>query len=181
MRTAVVVSLFVAASLCAQDGGWVRDWERAQRERPASIAEEGRIAPAGEPGTPMVVRGMIVEADGRTPVADVVVFAYQTDDAGVYNARGKSGWRLRGWAKSGADGRFAFHTIRPGSYPGRRNPAHIHVTIEGPGLQRRWTEEVQFADDPLADRSRPGVLPVTTRNGVQYVDYLIRVEERGKF
>ena len=95
----------------------------------------------------------------------------------VYNVPGRRGWRLKGWAMSDAQGRFELHTIRPGSYPRTRTPAHIHVTIEGPRLQRRWTEDIQFADDPFA---RDG-LPVSTRNGVQHVDYEIRIADTNKF
>lgn len=177
-----MVLLFIASPLCAQDGGWVREWERAQKERPATIASVGRIAPAGEPGTPMVVHGRVLRNDGVTPAPDVVVFAYQTDAGGVYNRNGARGWRLRGWARSDAEGRFELRTIRPGSYPRGRTPAHIHVTIDGPGLPRRWTEEIRFADDPLLlERERRGALQVTTRGGVQHVDYIIRITDQGRF
>ncbi len=110
----------------------------------------------------------------------VIVFAYHTDRTGVYNRPGVRDWRLKGWAKTDEQGRFEFRAIRPGSYPGLRPPpAHIHVTIDGPGLPRRWTEEIEFADDPLlADKAH--ALPVTTRNGVQHVNYTIRVKETGK-
>lgn len=175
MKFRLVVCLFSAVTLIAQDGDWVRDWEAAQQQRPASMSSIGRIAPSNEPGTPMIVHGRIVPAK-----EGLIVFAYQTDRTGVYNKPGSRGWRLRGWAKSDAQGRFELRTIRPGSYPGSRNPAHIHVTVEGPGLPRRWTEEIQFADDPLM-QNRPGALPVTTQNGVQHVNYTIRVEEKGRF
>ena len=179
--TLFAFSILVSTVMCAQDPQWVRDWEEAQRQRPATIGSAGRIAPLAEPGIPMVVRGRVVKADGRTPVPGVIVFAYQTDRSGVYNEAGLPGWRLRGWAKSDAQGRFELRTIRPGSYPGTRTPAHIHVTIDGAGIPRRWAPEIQFADDPFTDRNGRGVLPVTVKNGIQYVDYRIRVEERGKF
>lgn len=181
MKTSVAAIVLFASTALAQDREWVRDWESAQRQRPATIGSSVRIAPAGEPGTPMVVRGRVLQPDGK-PAPGVIVFAYQTDRTGVYNAAGRRGWRLQGWARTDARGRFELHTIRPGSYPGSRNPAHIHVTIEGPGLPRRWSEEIQFADDPLIrDKGRPGVLPVTTRGGTQYVDYTIRIAESGRF
>jgi len=175
MKLSFLVCVFSAVALMAQDGDWVRDWVAAQQQRPASVSSIGRIAPSNEPGTPMIVHGRIVP-----PRPDVIVFAYQTDAAGVYNKPGNRGWRLKGWAKTDAEGRFELRTIRPGSYPGTRNPAHIHVTIEGPGLPRRWTEEIQFADDPLM-QNRAGALPVTTRNGVQHVNYTIRVKNDGLF
>jgi hypothetical protein len=133
-RTVAASALALAATIaCAQDAQWLRDYQRAQSTRPEQIRPVARIAPASEPGTPLVIHGRVLGADGKTPLPGVVVFAYQTDRGGVYNARGESGWRLRGWARSDAQGRFEFRTIRPGSYPGTRNPAHVHLTIEGPG------------------------------------------------
>ena len=179
--TAIAISLFVAVTLCAQDREWLAMWEDAQRARPASIASTSRIAPATEPGTPLVVHGRVVQKDGVTPAAGITVFAYQTDATGVYNARGVRGWRLKGWAKSDAQGRFEFRTIRPGSYPGTRNPAHIHITIDGPRLQRRWTDDVNFRGDPFLRADAKTALPVTTRAGVQHVDYTIRIADSGTF
>lgn len=176
MKTRLAVLLFLSTTLAAQDQGWVRDWVRAQQQRPGTIGTISRIAPANEPGTPLIVHGRIVPAK-----EGVIVFAYHTDRTGVYNRPGVRDWRLKGWVKTDAQGRFEFRTIRPGSYPGLRPPpAHIHVTIDGPRLPRRWTEEIEFADDPLlADKTR--ALPVTTRNGVQHVNYTIRVKEEGLF
>ncbi|HYH08904.1 MAG TPA: hypothetical protein VEK11_17760 [Thermoanaerobaculia bacterium] len=180
MNKFIALALFIAMPALAQDREWLALWEEAQRHRPKSIPSVTRIAPANEPGTPLVVRGRIVQSDGTKPAAGVIVFAYQTDAAGVYNHNRARGWRLRGWARTDAQGRFTFHTIRPGSYPGTRIAAHIHLTVEGPGLQRRWTHDVNFRDDPFAPRS-PHTLAVTTSKGVQYVDYLYRIVDDGRF
>lgn len=173
MRKTLPLLVLVATFVVAQDFDWVRDWERAQRGRPANVPSIARIAPQSESGIPLIVHGRI-----EPPRANVVVFAYQTDRTGVYNAKGQHGWRLHGWARSDAQGRFEFRTIRPGSYPRSSNPAHIHITVDAPGLSRRWTTEIQFADDPLLKK---GGLPVTTRNGVQHVNYTIRITDEGKF
>lgn len=178
--TGMLLALFLAVVLHAQDLDWVRDWENAQRARPTSIASVARIAPANELGTPLVVHGRVFGQDGK-PAVGVVVFAYQTDATGVYNVGNARGWRLRGWARSDAQGRFEFRTIRPGSYPGSRNPSHIHITIDGPRLPRRWAEEVNFRDDPFVSASSKHALPVTTRAGVQHVDYTIRIAAGGTF
>jgi protocatechuate 3,4-dioxygenase beta subunit len=178
---ACLLALVLVSALCAQDVEWVRDWEDAQRTRPAQIQSISRIAPVKEPGTPLIVHGRVVQRDGVTPAPGVIVFAYQTDATGVYNARGTRGWRLRGWVKSDAQGRFEFRTIRPGSYPGSRNPAHIHITIEGPGLPRRWAEEVNFRDDPFVNANAKTALPVNTQAGVQHVNYTIRIADTGTF
>jgi protocatechuate 3,4-dioxygenase beta subunit len=131
--TGVLLALFLVTTLHAQDREWIRDWENAQRARPASISSIARIAPASEPGTPLVVHGRVIEKDGK-PAVGVVVFAYQTDASGVYNVRNERGWRLSGWAKSDAQGRFEFRQ-------------HIHITIDGP------REEVNFRDDPFVSAS----------------------------
>ena len=181
--------LLIAAGAVAQDRQWVAQWEGAQRERPANVGSVGRIAPANEPGTPMIIHGRVFQSDGTTPAEGITVFAYQTDRTGIYNERGTPGWRLRGWAKSDAAGRFEFRTIRPGSYPRGRVPAHVHLTIEGSDLPRRWTGELRFADDPYlreADRRAAAekfgsVREVTVRDGVQHVDLNLRIENEGRF
>ena len=116
-----LLSLFaVANSLHAQDPDWVRDWENSQSERPKTLASKSRIAPESEPGTPFVLHGRVLQADGKTPAAGAVVFAYQTDAKGLYREPGKQGWRLKGWAITDQEGRFEFSTIRPAPYPAGR-------------------------------------------------------------
>ena len=149
---AAAAACTLAPSLAAgQDLEFIRAWERAQTARPASLGARARIAPVGEPGVPLVVHGRMFQRDGRTAAPGIVVFAYHTDRTGIYDvpSNGPHSWRLRGWAKTGADGRFEFTTIRPGAYPSRREPAHIHIGIQGPGIARFWTGGILFDDDPL--------------------------------
>jgi len=40
-------------------------WEEAQKLKPARVTSIERIAPVSEPGTPLVMRGTVVDADGR--------------------------------------------------------------------------------------------------------------------
>ncbi|HEX8255416.1 MAG TPA: hypothetical protein VF846_19910 [Thermoanaerobaculia bacterium] len=188
---ASLLALLVALPAAAQDREWIRMWETAQRQRPRTVASIARIAPDKERGTPLIVHGRVYENDGKTPRAGVIVFAYQTDAAGVYHRRGERGWRLRGWARSDANGRFEFRTIRPAPYPNATEPAHIHFTIEAPKLQRRWTPDLQFAGDRLltardkraSSAAGPfgSIRAVTTRAGVQHVDFNIRVADEGRF
>jgi protocatechuate 3,4-dioxygenase beta subunit len=51
--------------------------------------------------------------------------------------------------KTGADGRYEFRTIRPGSYPGSRIAAHIHGTLAAPGRAPQWIEDFLFHGDPF--------------------------------
>ena len=180
------VTLFVTP-LAGQDTEFIRALDKAQEQRPATLTATARIAPESEPGTPLVIHGHAFAEDGKTPLANATIFAYHTDKEGVYDRPGTSAhsWRLRGWAKTGGDGRFEFTTIRPGAYPGRREPAHIHVGIQGPGIARFWTGGILFDDDTLvtealrAESTRAGqfgeVRTVTVRDGVQHVDFNMRV------
>ena len=62
------------------------------------------------------------DAAGK-PVPGVDVFAYQTDQHGIYAAPGAADpWRLKGWAVTDAQGRFEFRTIRPAAYPSNTVP-----------------------------------------------------------
>lgn len=193
MRTAacVVLAGLLTSACFAQDPEFVREWERIQRDRPSDPAWRARIAPASEPGTPLVIHGRVFQSDGVTPAAGVTVFAYHTDRTGVYNISGARGWRLRGWARTDRDGRFEFQTIRPAEYPARTVPAHVHLAIYAPDLPRRWTPELQFADDVLlreSDRRRSAALgkfgwirDVTARDGTQHVDFNVRISDEGRF
>jgi protocatechuate 3,4-dioxygenase beta subunit len=191
MKCMTAAALLVAASAVAQDVEWVRQWEQIQRGRPAAIGSVARIAPVNEPGTPLVIHGRVFKEDGVTPAPGVVVFAYHTDTTGVYNRNGARGYRLHRWAKTDKEGRFEFQTIRPGSYPRSRIPAHVHLTIDGPGLPRRWTDELRFENDPFITEAQRrasaaagkfgAIRPVTVRNGVHHVDFNLRIEESARF
>jgi protocatechuate 3,4-dioxygenase beta subunit len=166
----------------AVDPEFASMWEAAQRARPASIGTRARVAPAGEPGDPLLVRMQLLEQDQRTPAAGVLVFVYQTDREGHYDRDGGRGWRLKGWARTDATGHVEFETIRPGAYPGRRVAAHIHVGIDGPEGRRHLLPEVLFEGDPLLtpiERSKSAgagrfanVRPVRSADGVSVVDIL---------
>lgn len=127
---------------------------RASRERPCdSAGPEARLAPEGEPGAPLRVEGLLFAPDGVTPAAGVVVYAFQTDVTGLYSRRQGEAPRLRGWMLTDANGRFAYRTIRPGSYPGGRNPAHVHHQLWGNGYPPQWSQDLLFDDDPLIGAS----------------------------
>jgi len=106
-----------------------------------------------EPGEPLIVSGTIYAPDGRTPLEGINLFVYQTDAKGVYSTSGNGGdnrdTRIHGVVRSGADGRYEFRTIKPGSYPDSRNAAHIHAYVSGPGYPEYWIDEYHFSDDPF--------------------------------
>jgi protocatechuate 3,4-dioxygenase beta subunit len=122
---------------------------------PASLVAQARIAPADEPGEPLHIEGSVFDAQGE-PREGVIVYAYQTDARGVYPpaTQLEDRWarrhgRLRAWARSDAQGRYAFDSVRPGSYPESRVPQHIHMHVIEPGCATYYIDDIEFMDDPL--------------------------------
>lgn len=150
-------------------GGPCEGCELVFRGMPERLADRARIAPAGEPGEPMVLEGIVRRPDG-SPADGVIVYAYQTDADGIYPRADTRHGRLRGWARTGADGAYRFDTIRPGSYPNTRNPQHIHLHVIEPGRATYWIDEVNFTDDPLLDVERERRSGRTLRGGPGIVD-----------
>ena len=147
--------LLVATPLLARDPA---------RVAPPTAPSSAAVAPRGEPGQRLEVRGVVYSADGRTPVAGASVYVYQTDARGHYrpeNAMGNRDPRLMALLSTDASGRYSFTTIRPGSYPGTRVPQHIHYEVGATGHGTRIFEIV-FDDDPLvtgeirSQAARPG-------------------------
>ena len=197
-RTFLAITVVAAAPLIrsaatdAQDVEYERALERAQRERPKTLGPSARIAPPSEPGEPMVIHGRVVAADGKAPVANAIVFAYHTDQTGLYAPQGSPAhtWRLRGWARTDASGRFEFHTMRPGAYPSRSEAAHVHFSVyTSDGI--RQSGALEFDDDPLITEARRrqenaagefGTIRKVRREGkTQHVDYAIRLNPRQRF
>ena len=128
-------------------------------EAPAQLTSRMVIASASEPGERLVIEGTVYRSDGRTPASGVLVYAYHTNARGYYaHAQGTTGqgrWHgdLRGWLKTGPDGRYRIETIRPAPYPGRTIPAHIHMHVMPAGERERWIDDIVFDDDPLVTAS----------------------------
>lgn len=184
----LVTAFVTTATLAAQDPQWLRMWDNAQKLKPATITSSERIAPASEPGIPFTVRAQVLDASGK-PLPGVEVFAYQTDQHGIYAAPGAADpWRLKGWAMTDAQGRFELRTIRPAAYPSNTVPGHIHLSFATTCCGRQ-VSEVMFEDDPLVTpgvrrRQSGGVLfgTVTKRpDGSQETSYTFRLKARGDF
>ncbi|HEY0676818.1 MAG TPA: hypothetical protein VGD17_00980 [Chitinophagaceae bacterium] len=108
-----------------------------------------KIVTPAEKGTPAIIKGKLLA--GNKASADMLVYVYQTDNRGWYNANQQDGQthsRLFGYVKTNAQGEFEFHTIRPASYPNSTLPQHIHVEVYAPGGERVHFTELLFDDDP---------------------------------
>jgi protocatechuate 3,4-dioxygenase beta subunit len=127
------------------------------RIAPASAPSSGEVAPAGEPGERLEVKGVVYAADGRTPVPNASLYVYQTDARGHYrpdDAMGNQNPRLMLLLRADAGGRYSFRTIRPGSYLGTRVPQHIHYEVAAPGHATRIFEIVFEQDALMTDEIR---------------------------
>jgi len=156
---------------------------------PANIASTDTSAGWAESGQKLVVNGIIYEHDGRTPAASVVLYYWQTDGKGYYSPstgldeRAKRHGHIRGWVKTDASGRYTIRTIRPAPYPGRSNPAHIHVSIKEPRIENEYyIDELVFDDDPLLtpqkrraleNRGGSGILKVSTSGELQIAEHKV--------
>jgi protocatechuate 3,4-dioxygenase beta subunit len=124
---------------------------------PSNVSSVATLVSEQEQGERLIITGTIYRSDGTTPMRDFVLYLYQTDASGVYNHADRS-WRnsrIHGWVKTDKNGRYEIRTIKPGSYPGSRNPAHIHVIVQLPGKQPTWIDDFLFDDDPyVGDRDR---------------------------
>lgn len=131
-------------------------------ERPRdTLAASAVIAGPDEPGERLVVEGVVYRTDGATPAADIVVYAHHANNKGRYAGDGgataetRRHGRLRGWVKTGADGRYRFETIKPAPYPDMTMPAHVHLMIGEPGRGPYYIDDVVFDGEfGVTDRYR---------------------------
>lgn len=141
-------------------GGPCEGCEAVFQGLPADPETFTRIAPVGEPGEKLVLEGVVRDAGGQ-PAPGIIVYAYHTDATGLYprdeRFRDQAAFRhgrLRAWARTDGAGRYRFETIRPGSYPGTNEPAHVHLHVIEPGRCTYYIDDVLFDDDPLLTKQR---------------------------
>ena len=92
-------------------------------------------------GVPLTLTGQVLSRRCM-PLSDAVVDLWHADAQGRYDNRG---FRLRGYQRSDAEGRFRFDTVVPGFYGGRTR--HFHVKVGSPaGLV--LTTQLYFPGEP---------------------------------
>jgi protocatechuate 3,4-dioxygenase beta subunit len=105
----------------------------------------------GHPGTPLVLRLMVVDASTCKPVKGAAVHIWHADAAGNYSGFGAgsaSRTFMRGIQRTDANGVAIFRTVYPGWYQGRT--VHVHVKVH---LRGRVVHTGQlFFSDALTDR-----------------------------
>lgn len=163
-RSLLLFVLIISLSNC---GNGQQEYEPRLVGRPCEGCEaifeyEGReLSPVDtlpdfhQEGSKVKLTGAIYEPDGKTPAEGVILYVYHTNQEGIYPTRGgEKGWArrhgyIRGWIQTGSDGRYAFYTLKPGAYPERTEPAHIHSTILEPDGKYYWLGSYFFEGDPL--------------------------------
>lgn len=121
---------------------------------------------------PMGINGTVFKADGVTPAPGIIIYLYHTDETGHYPKKeGEKGWAqkhgyLRGWVRSDQKGFYKFGCLRPAPYPGRNEPAHIHMVVKEPELNEYYIDEIVFSDDPLLTPEKQAKLPNRGGSGI---------------
>lgn len=123
--------------------------------RPGSPLRSNLI-PTGSLGTPMKLKGTVFKTDGKTPMSNVLIEAWQCDENEKYDNTSDD-FRFRGAVKTAKDGSYEFTTIVPVPYQiseaGDWRPAHIHLRVSSPDHQDLITQ-IYFKGDPhLAEDS----------------------------
>lgn len=133
-----------------------------------------------EKGPRLHISGVVYKPDGKTPAPGIVLYFYHTDQGGLYPPGNETGWGrrhgyIRGWLKTNDKGEYTLQTLKPGAYPDRGAPAHIHCIVKEEGINEYYIGDFLFDDDPLLskeDKSNPnvpggnGVLKPQDKNGI---------------
>ncbi|MEO6584638.1 MAG: hypothetical protein ABIO05_09955 [Ferruginibacter sp.] len=163
-------------------GGGCDGCEIMYKGMPGNITATDTSSAWNGPGYKLILNGKVFKADGTTPAAGIIIYYWQTNQAGFY-AKGATPFlqtphgAIRGWVKTNATGQFTIYTIRPAPYPNAKIPAHIHTSIKEPGLTEYYIDDFVFNDDPLLtvekrsaleNRGGSGILQLTEANGALY-------------
>lgn len=140
-------------------------------------------------GQKILLTGIVYQIDGKTPAPDVLLYYYQTNTDGRYlhkadesrsmlpNEAGQTHGYIRGWVKTGKEGKYYIYTVRPGAYPTNDEPAHVHITVKEPnGIKEYYIDDFVFDDDKILtaarrkkmeNRSGSGVLRLVQKGDLQ--------------
>lgn len=144
MRAAVIVVLFLVTT--SAGGQYNLDRCRPSFNGGMAVSLSGR----DEPGPSLIISGVVRDQDG-VPVPNAYVRAFQADARGIYTAARDERPRLCGVSRTDSAGRYRFITIKPGSYPNTREPAHVHFEIWAVGVDLQRAR-LEFEGDPYVKR-----------------------------
>ena len=102
----------------------------------ANPPQNATLRTAGVAGTPLTLTGYVVSTSCQ-PIANAKLDFWQADGNGNYD---NSGYTLRGWQLTDANGAYRLETVIPGLYPGRTEHIHFKVTVNG----KTYTSQLFF-------------------------------------
>jgi protocatechuate 3,4-dioxygenase beta subunit len=102
----------------------------------ANPPQNATLRTAGIAGTPLTLTGYVVSQSCQ-PIANAKLDFWQADGNGNYD---NSGYTLRGWQLTDANGAYRLETVIPGLYPGRTEHIHFKVTVNG----KTYTSQLFF-------------------------------------
>ncbi|OLB94953.1 MAG: hypothetical protein AUI15_16225 [Actinobacteria bacterium 13_2_20CM_2_66_6] len=102
----------------------------------ANPPQNATLRTAGVAGTPLTLTGYVVSTSCQ-PIAGAKLDFWQADGNGNYD---NSGYTLRGWQLTDANGAYRLETVIPGLYPGRTEHIHFKVTVNG----KTYTSQLFF-------------------------------------
>ncbi len=142
------------------------------------VENGGSILRSATPGEPLFVTGRVVDPEGR-PIAGAEVDVWHASPDGLYENQdaAQADMNLRGKLVTGADGCFAFSTVKMVGYPiptdgvaGRllkaqarqpKRPAHLHALIVKQGFKVLISQLYDPADPNLEEDPQFGVTEAT--------------------
>ncbi|GAB2606260.1 protocatechuate 3,4-dioxygenase subunit beta [Spirosoma areae] len=129
------------------------------REFDNDLTKNARIN--GEPiGERIKVAGRVMDDSGR-PLPNVLIEIWQANAAGryihkaeIHDAPLDPNFLGGGRVLTDSEGRYSFHTIKPGAYPWGNHynawrPNHIHFSVIGHQFEHRLVTQMYFPGDPL--------------------------------
>ena len=146
------------------------------------------LAGDGTAGEHIVVEGRVLDGEG-SPVPDSMIEIWQANAAGRYrhDEDGRADVPLDdgflGFGRTGTDkdGRFRFHTVKPGAVPGLGNAwqaPHIAVCVFARGMLSHAYTRLYFADEAGANETDPVLNSVDTARRPTLIAE--RTESRGQ-
>jgi protocatechuate 3,4-dioxygenase, beta subunit len=150
-------------------GGRCDGCEIMYRNMPHQINEVDTSYGWSHEGEKLKVEGTVYLKDGKTPAANIIVYYWQTNADGLYAPSFTDKTRhgaIRGWLKTGADGKYMLYTIKPESYPQSTIPAHIHFLIKETNLNEYYIDDINFEDDPFLTEAERKKLPLRCGSGI---------------
>lgn len=126
--------------------------------RPGSPMRSNLI-PQGSTGEVMNLTGTVFQKDGKTPLSNALIEAWQCDEHERYD-NASDDYRFRGTVKTSKDGKYAFKTIVPVPYKDGETwrPAHIHLRISS-GDHQDLITQIYFKGDAHIEKDAAAASP----------------------